>query len=71
MIPLLDYRTFAQMTYLWREPLFFACLLTALYGYVRFQRTEKTLPLLFMAFGLGYACSIKEGSAITMNTVLV
>jgi hypothetical protein len=64
MIPLLDYRTFAQMTYLWREPLFFACLLTALYGYVRFLRTEKMLPLLFMAFALGYACSTKEANAL-------
>jgi hypothetical protein len=64
MLPVLDYRTFAQMTYLWREPLFFTCLLTALFGYARFMRTHKIRPLLFMAFALGYACSIKEANAL-------
>ena len=64
LTPMFNYQTFAQMHYLWREPLFLNCLFGALLCLSLYMRAPKLRYLLTLGFLLGYAFSIKEANGI-------
>ncbi|NCC50973.1 MAG: hypothetical protein EOM20_07120 [Spartobacteria bacterium] len=64
LIPRLSATTFTQFSYLWREPLFFSCILLGCYAFLRFVRSAHSRWLFLMAFVMGYACAVKEANII-------
>jgi hypothetical protein len=56
--------TINQFTYLWREPLFYSCLLLSVFALVRFKHTANRAWLLLMALLMGYACCVKEANVV-------
>jgi len=64
IVPRLSPATFSQFSYLWREPLFFSCILLGCYAFLRFAKSNKGRWLCLMAFVMGYACAIKEANII-------
>ena len=64
LTPMFNYQTFAQMLYMWREPLFLNCLFGGLLCLAIYQRKGEKRYLALLAFCLGYAFSIKEANGI-------
>jgi hypothetical protein len=64
LMPWTQLSTFAQFAYLWREPLFYNCLMIGCYAFLRFLHTRHLRWLPILGFVLGYACAIKEANAI-------
>lgn len=64
IVPRLQLWSFDQLTYPWREPLSFLCLLGAAIAAIRFLRKSTYVWLGLTAIMLGFAASVKEANAI-------
>ncbi len=56
--------TFLQFSRPWREPLFYLCVLGALYALFRFLREGRPGFVLLLGLLAGYACAIKEANIV-------
>ena len=56
--------SFLQFSRPWREPLFYLCVLGALYALFRFLREGRPGFVLLLGFLAGYACAIKEANIV-------
>jgi hypothetical protein len=56
--------TFLQLSYPWREPLFYLCLLVGMTGLLRFRRNGRLADVAVAGVALGFAVAVKEANAI-------